>query len=87
MTDFLSLGRVANDAVKAGDRLIADGGFPCIADGAVVTVEEDADGLFVRCSGPDDDHDPNGRHHHYLVGQYGEDGFLVGMRRAPEERL
>ena len=38
------------DAVKAGDVLIADGGFTCIDKDAELTVESDpAHGLYVPC--------------------------------------
>lgn len=84
--EFLALPKVANDAAKVGDRLVADHGFTCIKDGAVLVVGTDggtADSLYVRCGGP---RGKSNRHDekHYLSGQFGDDGFLVGLRRAPE---
>lgn len=35
--------------VRAGTRLRADGGFTCLLEGEVVTVEADGDMLFVPC--------------------------------------
>lgn len=51
--------------VKAGDTLLADGGFTCMSEG-IVTVEEDDDGLFVRC----------GEGKHYLDGQAEGDVYI-----------
>ena len=60
--------------VKYGDKLIADDGFTCIKEGAVLTVKENEDGdLYVQC-----DHDK-----HFLDGQIDyDDGTLVGFRRG-----
>ena len=61
---------------KPGLRLRADGGFTCIEQGALLTVETDSDGIkFVPCS--------HGRH--YLDGQLAEDGRLVGLFSAESE--
>lgn len=56
--------------VKPGHILIADGGFPCIKDGARLVVEQDGDGdLFVPCAeGP-----------HLLDGQADDGETLVGL--------
>jgi hypothetical protein len=54
--------------VKAGDVIVADGGFDCLSAGAHV-VEADTTGLFVRCS--------SGTHH--LDGQLNGEGRLVGF--------
>lgn len=62
--------------VKKGAVLVADGGFTCIRSGAVLTVEEDEDGLFVPCS----------HGGHYLDGQISDDGkTYVGLtlKRMP----
>jgi hypothetical protein len=40
--------------VKVGDVLIADPGFPCIAPYQECEVKEDAAGLYVECSGPEE---------------------------------
>lgn len=53
--------------VKAGDTLIADGGFTCLKAGPVV-VEQDDGGKFIPCS--------DGRH--YLAGQ-ADGGRYVGL--------
>lgn len=74
------------DDLKAGDRLVADGGFTCIRAGCLCTVKWDGDtayrdksresGLYVECD--------DGRH--YLAGQVDDDGGLVvGFTRAPVE--
>lgn len=58
--------------VKAGDRLIADGGFDCLTKGEECDVRSDKDGLYVACR----------QGQHYLDGQIGEGGVLVGFERA-----
>lgn len=66
-----------SDTCKAGDQLKCDGGFTCIETGAVVTVHANKGGeLFVPCA--------DGQH--YLIGQVGEDGELVGMYSAGGQR-
>lgn len=56
--------------VKPGMKLKADGGFTCIKRGAVLTVEFDEQGLpFVPCK----------RGGHWLAGQVGEGGELIGL--------
>lgn len=58
------------DEVKAGDTIIADGGFPCMRGAKVV--EADDKGLFVPCD--------EGKH--YLDGQEDAPGAeLVGLSR------
>jgi hypothetical protein len=59
--------------VKAGDRLVADDGFTCLRHDEVVTVAACANGLYVPCTSGS----------HYLDGQEGDDGALIGLRRAP----
>jgi hypothetical protein len=50
-----------------GMRLIADGGFTCLNEGEVVTVEKDDEGqLFVRCSRPHPANSPMRDQPHYL---------------------
>jgi hypothetical protein len=62
--------------VRAGIRVVADGGFTCIPEGASLTVYADDDGeFFVHCQ--------SGRH--YLDGQL-ENGRFIGMRLADVER-
>ncbi|TPM39616.1 hypothetical protein [Mesorhizobium sp. B2-3-4] len=59
--------------VKAGDRLIADGGFDCIKANEVLTVRSSVLGsLYVPC----------GCGKHFLDGQEGDDGKLIGFRRG-----
>ncbi len=55
--------------VKAGDVIVADGGFTCIRDKAVLTVKKDIGGLFVLCD----------QGTHMLDGQLDESGNLVGF--------
>jgi hypothetical protein len=64
---------VAN--VKAGTRLIADGGFPCLIEGEVCAVEQDEErGLYVACS----------RGRHYLDGQLDEHDRYIGFSVVKE---
>lgn len=61
------------DDVKAGDTLIADGGFTCIKEGARLVVKADDRGkLFVPCRG--------GGHH--LDGQLDEGDVYIGFTKA-----
>lgn len=79
------------DDLKPGDKLVADDAFTCLRTGEVVTVEEDATGLYVRCCAHD-----NGEHgrpvndsrydRHYLDGQEGADGECVGLFRHQESQ-
>lgn len=57
--------------VTAGDVLVADDGFTCIAAGTELVVMDKGDGLFVACD--------YGRH--YLDGQVEGDHY-VGLTRA-----
>lgn len=56
--------------VKPGNILVADGGFPCVKDGARLIVGRDEDGdLFVPCAeGP-----------HLLDGQADDGETLIGL--------
>lgn len=58
--------------VSVGTKLVADGGFPCIADGAVVEVADEGRGLFVSCA--------EGRH--YLDGQTDDGTEYIGLSVA-----
>lgn len=76
LTDLSGIPWAHRDTLKEGDQLKADGGFTCIAEGAVLVVEresptddEDLGGLFVRCR--------DGAH--MLCGQVNEDGALTGF--------
>lgn len=60
--------------VKAGAELIADGGFTCIRDGAVLAVKEDKCGLYVDCE--------NDCHRHYLDGQLDDGEVYIGFTLA-----
>lgn len=68
------------DAVRPGTRLIADGGFTCLKEGEIVTVEAESDGeMFVRCCASDDgDYGKPAKDaredHHGLDGQLDADG-------------
>ncbi len=70
---------------KVGDKLEADGGFTCIAEGAVLEVKQDGDGLYVECNGHGDfdaqaDHGV-AEHPHLLSGQE-ESGIYIGLYRV-----
>lgn len=59
--------------VKAGDRLVADGGFTCIRNGQVGTVVRTKDGaLAIPCDAG----------LHCLDGQTDEAGNLIGLVHA-----
>lgn len=73
--------------LKPGDILVADEGFTCLREGEVIIVEQDADGLFVRCCAHDDgDYGKSVSdardEKHYLDGQAGEHDECVGLFRA-----
>ena len=59
--------------LKVGDKVIADAGFDCLHAGTH-KVEGDSGGLFISCK--------KGRH--YLSGQEGDDGDLIGLSRATQ---
>lgn len=56
--------------LKAGDVLIADGGFTCMEKGKEFEVKGDTAGLFVDCDEGE----------HYLVGQLNSAGDVVGFQ-------
>ncbi len=60
--------------VKVGTELIADGGFTCIRENAVLIVKQDDGGLFVDC-------DDEG-HKHYLDGQLDDGEVYIGFELA-----
>lgn len=82
------------EEVKAGDKLVADGGFTCIEEGRVCEVKADAKGeLYVDCCGSecdfraeiedrDDPKDFTYTEQHALIGQEDDDGTLIGLERA-----
>lgn len=55
--------------LKAGDALIADGGFTCMEKGKEYVVKEATTGLFVECEEGE----------HYLIGQRNHAGECVGF--------
>jgi hypothetical protein len=58
---------------EEGARLVADGGFDCISEGGLVTVgRSECGGLFVPCK----------RGKHFLGGQIGPRGRLIGFSKA-----
>jgi hypothetical protein len=59
--------------LKAGDTIIADGGFTCMEAGPKKVYAAD-DGLHVLCN--------KGRH--YLEGQLDDDGTLVGLEKTDD---
>lgn len=73
--------------LKAGDVLIADGGFTCLDAGQRCTVEADPDrtgsaALYVACRGPEEKQEPGKIERHYLDGQV-DDGFeVIGFTKA-----
>ena len=82
--EFLALPEVRLSELRAGDRLVADDGFDCIDEGAVLEVHADEDDRpWVPCRGPDGAGEP-GSERHYMDGQEDRAGeALVGLRRAP----
>lgn len=84
LTDNFGKAWAHSKTVKAGDKLQCDGGFTCLGDGEVVTVHHHAGDL--------PNHDPeylkepiarlyipckDGKH--FIDGQIGDDGELVGL--------
>ena len=61
------------DELEPGDRVKGFRDWGCVPALAVRTVRACEGGLFVKCT--------HGRH--FLDGQVGDDGHLVGMERAP----
>jgi len=59
--------------IAQGDRVLTDAGFTCMVANEH-TVEVDERGPFVRC-----DHGK-----HYLEGQIGDDGELIGITTSGE---
>lgn len=57
--------------MKAGDLAVVDAGFEC-HPGGEVTIGEDREGLFFPCKAGN----------HYLSGQVGDDGLLVGIYKS-----
>ena len=58
--------------VKIGQKIVADGCFTCMGEGAVRTVMKGENGLpYIRCS----------EGQHYLAGQVGRGGSLIGLKR------
>lgn len=81
------------ESVKVGTRLICDGGFTCLCDQEVVTVEAEDDGeLFVRCGAHDDgDYGKPATtervEHHGLDGQLDDEGKnYIGFWSAPDTK-
>lgn len=74
------------DQVKAGDVLIADGGFTCITEGRACEVKVDDKGLFVDCAGSRFTRPPKDeakyRHQHYLDGQLDDGDLYIGFTLA-----
>lgn len=64
--------RVRLSDLKPGDTIVADAGFTCVIAGRH-TILSDGE-LFIECN--------EGRH--YLDGQKGEDGYLVGISLPPD---
>lgn len=60
--------------VTAGTELIADSGFTCIREDAVLVVKQDDGGLFVDC-------DDEG-HKHYLDGKLDDGEVYIGFTLA-----
>ena len=57
--------------LKAGDALIANGGFTCMRDGSERVVEDEGEYLFVRCA----------KGKHALDGQADDGEHLIGLYR------
>lgn len=74
--------------VKAGTVLVADAGFTCLKPFSQHVVQEDDNGLYVTCYGPDRPHDhPEGAcDRHYLDGQKDGDRYTgLWLDEVPEE--
>lgn len=73
-----------SSAIKEGDKVRADGGFPCIPDGTVLTVKRDPEygeglpSLYVDCTCEE----TTTPQKHFLEGQADEEGSLVGLYQA-----
>ncbi|HVI92315.1 MAG TPA: hypothetical protein VM659_28755 [Dongiaceae bacterium] len=72
-----NVSRIKLDDVKPGDKLVADNGFTCLEGGVHTVYEvEGRDGMpyyALKCASG----------WHDLAGQEGDDGYLVGLTRAP----
>lgn len=70
--------KVKLSEVKPGDVLVADAGFPCIADGEYLPVRQDGGGLYVDCRAEGEERTPTGKH--YLDSQVDDSGILIGLQ-------
>lgn len=67
--------RAKRSELKLGDKLVAEGGMPCIAKGAMLEVKRRDDEFYVDCA----------MSPHWLTDVSTEDhDSLIGFRRAPE---
>ena len=63
-------------AVRAGTKIVVDGGFTCVEEGERHVILEDDDGLYFECRAG----------HHYLDGQLSDDELTyvgVYLENAP----
>lgn len=61
--------------LKEGMEVISDSGFTCLKEGDVRTVKVDEEGYFyINCE----------EGTHLLIGQYNEDGIVVGLNPYEE---
>lgn len=81
---YLKAEQIRLEDCRPGDVLMADDGFPCIPAWRRCTVERPKSGdpfdAFVWCRGGANNRPFNCEHS--LVGQIGDDGFLVGFRKV-----
>ena len=82
LTDTKGATWAHENTIKAGDWIKPDGGFDCLREGAVCQVHQDSrregiSGLYVKCD--------DGRH--YLDGQFGDNGELIGIYPASAEEV
>jgi hypothetical protein len=74
--------------LKPGMIVVADEGFTCLDAGEYV-VQEHNGNLFIPCRGGenDADTDPGYVERHYLDGQVGDDGELIGLSTPPTRAI
>lgn len=84
--DDMKTERVKHSDVKANDYLkVMDAAFTCMREGDIKPVFTDEHGPYVRCL-HEGESDICGCYiepcEHYLDGQKGDDGFLVGLEKV-----
>lgn len=88
LTDTKGVLWAHKDTIKIGDTVRADGGFTCIENHTRLTVMSDPGFMTGHAEQPDADsferlYVPCGDGQHFLSGQLGVDGELVGLYSVP----